>query len=249
MGSYLPTLNRARAAFGLAPLKHIFEHYDRADRMLIGLSTAFDFPATRLPANLRYVGPLLDLPAWAQPWTAPWAEKSVRPRILISLSTDFQNQAALIRRIVAAVGTMDLDAVVTSGPAMAGETFGASDNISIIHSAPHDAVMKEVSLVVTHGGHGTVARSLLNGVPLLVIPMGRDQADNAARVVARGAGLALADSATEKEIEFSIERLITESHFRIGAARLGSSISSDVNSPTLVKEIETIATQRQRRSA
>jgi UDP:flavonoid glycosyltransferase YjiC (YdhE family) len=31
--------------------------------------------------------------------------------------------------------------------------------------------MKEVSLVVTHGGHGTVSRALHNGLPILVMPM------------------------------------------------------------------------------
>jgi UDP:flavonoid glycosyltransferase YjiC (YdhE family) len=45
----------------------------------------------------------------------------------------------------------------------------------LLPSAPHDAVMKEVSIVVTHGGHGTASRALWHGLPLLVIPMGRDQ--------------------------------------------------------------------------
>jgi UDP:flavonoid glycosyltransferase YjiC (YdhE family) len=151
MGGYLPTLNRARAAFGMAPLNNIFDHYDRADRLLLGISAAFDFPAANLPANLRYIGPLLDLPAWARPWTAPWSGTAARPRVLVSLSTSFQNQAALLQRIVAALGTMDLDAVVTIGPAMENENLEAPANVTIVHSAPHDTVMKEVSLAVTHG--------------------------------------------------------------------------------------------------
>jgi MGT family glycosyltransferase len=253
LSSNLPALNRARAAFGLGPLNHIFDHYDRADRVLIGMSAAFDFTATRLPANLCYVGPLLDVPQWAQsgaqPWTAPWSENRDRPRVLVSLSTSFQNQADLLRRIVAALGTMDLDAVVTVGPAMIKENFEAPANVSIIHSAPHDAVMKQVSLVVTHGGHGTVTRSLLNGVPLLVIPMGRDQGDNAARVVARGTGLSLADGATAQEIGSAVRRLIVEPHFRAAAVRLGKTMAQNMTSPLLVMEMEQLAMRRWRRSA
>jgi MGT family glycosyltransferase len=253
LSSNLPALNRARAAFGLSPLNHIFDHYDRADRVLIGMSAAFDFPATRLPANLCYVGPLLDVPQWAQsgaePWTAPWSENRVRPRVLVSLSTSFQNQADLLRRIVAALGTMDLDAVVTVGPAMIKENFEAPANVSIIHSAPHDAVMKQVSLVVTHGGHGTVTRSLLNGVPLLVIPMGRDQGDNAARVVARGTGLSLADGATAQEIVSAVRRLLVEPHFRAAAVRLGKTMAQNMTSPLLVMEMEQLAMRGWRRSA
>jgi MGT family glycosyltransferase len=249
MSGCLPTLNRARAAYGLAPLGHIFDHHDRADRMLIGLSAAFDFPAKRLPSNVQYVGPLLDPPAWSHPWTAPWSGKPVRPRVLVSLSTSFQNQAEMLRRIVTALGTMDLDAVVTVGPAMEKETLPAFDNVSVIHSAPHDTVMKEVSLVVTHGGHGTVTRSLVNGVPLLVLPMGRDQGDNAARVVARGAGLALTDDASGEDIASAVGRLIAEPQFKAAAVALGAAIAKEVASPALVTEMEAIASLRWLRSA
>jgi MGT family glycosyltransferase len=213
------------------------------------MSAAFDFPATDLPANVRYVGPLLDMPQWAKPWTAPWSGRSTRKRLLVSLSTSFQDQAPLLRRIISAIGTMDLDAVVTTGPAMANENFQAPANVSIVHSAPHDAVMKEVSLVVTHGGHGTVVRSLLNGVPLLVVPMGRDQADNAARVAARGAGLSLTDDASEPDIAAAVGRLLTEQHFQAAARRLGEAMTADVASGALVAELEQIAAPRLRRSA
>jgi MGT family glycosyltransferase len=249
MNSQLPTLNRARAAYGLVPLSQIFDHYDRADRILIALSSAFDFPATRLPANMRYVGPLLDQPLWAQPWTAPWTERPGRARVLVSLSTSFQNQLSLLNRIIATLGQMDLDAVVTVGPAMAQETISAPANVAILHSAPHDSVMREVALVITHGGHGTVTRSLTHGVPLLVLPMGRDQADNAARVVARGAGLALTDTATEEEIERAVMRLLTEPHFQAAASRLGNAMVAELGSLAVVAEMEAIATRSWRRSA
>jgi MGT family glycosyltransferase len=249
LNGHLPALNRARAAHGLRPFSHIFDHYDSADRVLVGMSPAFDFAATHLPANLRYVGPLLDTPQWAGSWTAPWSGENIRPRVLVSLSTSFQNQADLLRRIIAALGTMDLDAVTTVGPAMANEHFAAPANVSILHGAPHDLVMQQVSLVVTHAGHGTVARSLLNGVPLLVIPMGRDQNDNAARVVARGAGLWLAARAAETEIAAAVERLITEPRFRATAARLSRAMAQDGTSSALVAELEDIAARRWRRSA
>jgi UDP:flavonoid glycosyltransferase YjiC (YdhE family) len=108
--------------------------------------------------------------------------------------------------------------------------------------------MREVSLVVTHGGHGTVTRSLVNGVPLLAIPMGRDQGDNAVRVVARGTGLSLADSATEQEIASAVRRLITEPYFRAAAVRLGQVMAQDLTSPVLVTEMEEIATRSWRQS-
>ncbi|MCL2429984.1 MAG: glycosyltransferase [Alphaproteobacteria bacterium] len=239
--SYLTTLNRGRAAFGLGPLRHIHDHYDRADRVLIAMSAGFDFPAACLPRNYRYVGPLLDMPAWIQPWTPPWRADRVRPRVLVSLSTSFQNQADMLRRIITALGTLNLDAVVTTGPAMQQERFSAPDNVTILAAVSHDAVMRDVSLVVTHGGHGTVARALLNQVPLLVIPMGRDQGSNALRVAARGAGLTLGTEATEVDIAAAVARLLVEPNFRQAAMRLGQEMALDMASPVLASELEEIA--------
>ena len=110
----------------------------------------------------------------------------------------------------------------------------------MLPSAPHDAVMKEVSLVVTHGGHGTVSRALWHGLPLLVMPMGRDQDDIAVRVEARAAGLSVPPTASETEIAGALNRLIKEPHFRIAARRLGDAIAGDIKSERLVDEMEEI---------
>ena len=42
--------------------------------------------------------------------------------------------------------------------------------------------------MITHAGHGSVVRALAHGVPLVCVPMGRDQNDMAARVVYHGLG-------------------------------------------------------------
>ena len=57
--------------------------------------------------------------------------------------------------------------------------------------APHSEVLRHASAVVTHAGHGTVLKALAAGVPVVAIPLGRDQLDNAARVAHHGAGLRL----------------------------------------------------------
>ncbi len=52
--------------------------------------------------------------------------------------------------------------------------------------------MPRCDLVVTHGGHGTLARALVNGCPVVVCPAGGDMAENAARVDWAGVGVRLA---------------------------------------------------------
>ena len=159
----------------------------------------------------------------------------------MSFSTTFQEQGHALQRVINALGGIDVDAVVTTGPALVDASFDAPANVTLLPSAPHDAVMKEVSLVVTHGGHGTLSRALAHGRPLLVMPMGRDQNDNASRVEHHGAGLSLPPSASEADIAAALTRLVKEPRFRLAARRLQEAIARDLESGTLVTEMEAIA--------
>jgi MGT family glycosyltransferase len=241
MNEWLPMLNEARASLSLAPFDHVLELFDRSARLLLAISAAFDFPADELPKNVRYIGPPLDSSDWSKPWTAPWPQGSDRPRALVSFSTTNQNQADALQRTVNAIAGIEMDAVATLGPELDGASLRPPKNVTLLPSAPHDVVMNEVSLVVTHGGHGTVSRALRHGLPLLVMPMGRDQDDIALRVEAHGAGLILPPTAPEAEIVAAINRLIREPHFRAAARRLGEAINAEIESAGLVGEMEEIA--------
>jgi UDP:flavonoid glycosyltransferase YjiC (YdhE family) len=102
------------------------------------------------------------------------------------MSSSFQRQGEVLGRVANALGTLDVRAVLTTGPALDPANISAPPNVSVVRSAPHEHVLRYAAAVVTHGGHGTVAKALAAGVPLLVLPIGRDQGDNAARVTAEG---------------------------------------------------------------
>jgi UDP:flavonoid glycosyltransferase YjiC (YdhE family) len=251
MNASLPILNQARAELGLPVLADIMDLFDRADRLLLATSQAFDFQADSLPGNFRYVGPLLDVPNWSKSsqgkspqgkcWQAPWSAQSDRPRLLVACSTGAQGQRDLVQRVIDAVGTVDVDALATTGPNLDVADLRAPNNVHLVQGAPHDLVMKDVSAVITQGGHGTVTRSLVNGLPQLVLPMARDQTANAVRVEAKGAGLRLPPSASQAEIAAAINRLITEPQFKAAARRVGDAIKADIDRSSLVDEMETIA--------
>jgi UDP:flavonoid glycosyltransferase YjiC (YdhE family) len=220
--------------------------FDRADRLLLATSQAFDFQADSLPDNFRYVGPLLDVPNWSKSlqakwWQAPWSAQADRPRALIACSTGAQGQRDLFQRIIDAMEAVEIDALATTGPNLDVADLRAPKNVHLIRGAPHDLVMKDVSVVVSQGGHGTVTRSLINALPQLILPMGRDQADNAARVEAKGAGLRLPPTASQAEIAAAVNRLITEPQFKAAAHLLGEAIKADIGRSSLVDEMETIA--------
>ncbi|MGY3611125.1 MULTISPECIES: glycosyltransferase [unclassified Bradyrhizobium] len=249
MNASLPILNRARVDFGLPVLPDVMDLFDRADRVLLATSRAFDFEATSLPDNFRYIGPLLDVPNWSKSWQAPWPAQPDRPRALIACSTGAQNQRDLFQRVIDAVGKIEIDGVFTTGPNLDMVDFRAPQNVNVMRGAPHDSVMADVSLVISQGGHGTVTRSLINALPQLVLPMARDQLANAARVEAKGVGLRLGPTASEQEIAAAINRLITEPQFKVAARKLGEAIRADIDASGLVHEMELLAAVgRQRRS-
>jgi len=249
--THLPILNRARVDLGLTTLADIMDLFDRADRLLLATSQAFDFQADSLPDNFRYVGPLLDVPNWskslqakslqANSWEAPWSAQSDRPRALVACSTGAQGQRDLFQRVINAVGTVEVEALATTGPNLDITELRAPKNMHVLRGAPHDRVMKDVSVVVSQGGHGTVTRSLVNGLPQLILPMARDQAANAARVEAKGAGLRLPPTASEAEIAAAVKRLIAEPQFKAAARRVGDAIKADIDGSCLVDEMEAIA--------
>jgi UDP:flavonoid glycosyltransferase YjiC (YdhE family) len=104
--SGLPAVNAARAALGLPPAADLLDHIERADRIFLGTSRAFDFEAKQLPANLLYIGPQLDDPVWAAPWISPWREDDERPLIVVAFSTTFQDHAGTIQRVIDALAPM-----------------------------------------------------------------------------------------------------------------------------------------------
>ena len=93
---------------------------------------------------------------------------------------------------------------------------------------------------MTHAGHGTVMRALAHGLPLLCLPMGRDQDDNAARVVARGAGLRLKPSAKPDAIAATLRRLLAEPAFRESAERLRDAMGAEDGAERAVAELEMV---------
>jgi len=221
----LPALNAARERLGLPPLEHALDQAKAARAVLIATARAFDFAPETLPAGVRYVGPQLDEPSWARTWISPWPPTDDRPLILVAFSTTFQDHVGVLQRIIDAAANLPVRVLVTLGGCVRADELTPAANCRLAPSANHDAVMRAAALVVTHGGHGTVTRALTHRRPLLVIPHGRDQNDNAVRVTARGAGLALPATASVRELGTAIRRLLHEPAFTEAAACLGAAVA------------------------
>jgi len=213
----LPALNRARRKVGLPLLRSPFDQYDRAARVLILASAALDFPVRRLESNVRYVGTPFD-DAGAAAWDSAWPTDDVRPLVLVSLSTLPQGQAPILQRILTAIAPLPVRALVTLGPSLDASRFTAPPNVIFRTFVPHASVLPHVTAMVTQCGMGALMKALAHEIPLVCVPLVGDQPDNAARVVARGAGLRLGPDASPDQIRIAIRRILDEPSFRDGAA-------------------------------
>ena len=217
----LPALNQARRRMGLRPLRGYFAQHDRTARVVVLTSPHVDYPTQGMPPNVRLVGTPLDEVA-PTPWDPPWSPAERQPRLLVSLSTLPQGQAPLMERILAALAGLPVRAIVTLGPALAASQFTAPPNVILETFIPHTAVLPHVEAMVTQCGLGPVMKALAHGVPLVCLPLVGDQADNAARVVARGAGLRVLADAPPERLREAIQRVVTDPAFQHAAQQLAT---------------------------
>lgn len=246
----LPVLNQARAELGLDPLADLDDLVASASRVLVCTSPSYDFAADAVPGNVRYVGPQLDDAEGGNWDDQPWAGADQRPLVLVSLSSTVMDQEGLLQRAADALAQLPVRALVTTGPAVDPAVIRAPPNVSVRRWARHADVLLYCSAVVTHGGHGTVIKALAAGVPLVVAPLGRDQPDNAARVIHAGAGLRVRRTADIATLRRVIARVLDDHRYQVAARRMAEVLAAERDDELVVDELERAAAgQRLPRSA
>jgi len=162
--------------------------------------------------------------------------------VLVGLSSTYMAQGDLLGRIVTALGTLPVRALVTLGPSLEPDALGATPpHVTVVAAAPHAEVLKHAALVVTHAGHGTIIKSLAAGVPVVALPMGRDQPDNAARMVAAGAGLSLKPSAKVEAIRAAVAGVLATPSYTAAAGRLAAAMAAEGEADRALAELEAMA--------
>jgi UDP:flavonoid glycosyltransferase YjiC (YdhE family) len=241
----LPTFNAARAAIGLPPLASVFEQFRRIDRVLVLTTESFDFAITPLdlPANVRHVGPQLPDLAGASGDRDRPVHGGGRPLVLVALSTTYQAQEDLLGRVITALGDLDVRGLVTTGPAVRPPA-DVPANVEVRAWVPHAEVLPQASLVITHAGMGTVMAAMACGVPMICLPMGRDQDGNAQRVERLGAGRVLPASSPAAVIAAAVRSALADPGLADGARRQAAIVRADTAADRAVAELEALALAR-----
>ncbi|CAN5479636.1 glycosyltransferase [soil metagenome] len=240
LNKYLPLVNEVRKSYNLVRLERMVDLIHQADLRLIQTAKNFDFPIEPNPGNVKYTGPVLDDPDWVEPWQSPWPQGDPRPLVVVSFSSTFQNQVVVIRRCIEALKGLNVRGLFTLGLAIDQEKFEVPENIKVVTSAPHSQVFPLADLVITHAGHGTIMRSLANGLPMICLPMGRDQNGNAAKIAYHGCGIRLNKNAKPVEIRHSILNILKNENFKQKASLLQKEIKEEAAKNLAIIELENL---------
>jgi UDP:flavonoid glycosyltransferase YjiC (YdhE family) len=184
--SFMHSHNDRRAALGLPALDGIEDHYLVAPLLIQFSAEPFEYPR-EWPANVRLVGPAL----WEPPGPEPeWLTAEERPIILVTASTEFQDDAKLIRGALEAFADRPYAVIATSAAHDPGD-FDIPTNARVERHLPHRLILPRAAAVISHGGMGTTQKALAAGVPVCVVPFIRDQFEVARRVEHCGGGTLL----------------------------------------------------------
>ncbi|MFO0586964.1 MAG: glycosyltransferase [Polyangiaceae bacterium] len=204
-------------AAGLAPVAEP----DRSPHLVIAFTTpALMGGAATFADHVHFVGPAIA----ERPENAPFPFEALRevPRVLVSLGTvNFEVGERFYNVAVEALENEPIQVVMV---APVKQLARVPDNFLVRPFVPQLALLPHMQAVVSHGGHNTVAETLWNGLPLVVLPIKDDQPVVAEQVASAGAGIRLKFGRVRPdELRDAVRRVLAEPSFREAAARVQAS--------------------------
>ena len=203
------------------------------DKLLVFSAQDLDGTAD-VPANLRFVGPAIEPEGPDAGWEPPQ-----RSLVVVGLGTTDMGEVPVLQRVLDALAPVPVDVFVTVGEHVDAAALRVPDNARVSGFVRHAALFPHADVFVGHGGLGGIMAALTFGVPVVTIPLDRDQPHNAARVAAIGAGRTVDKDADAAAIRDAVEAVRTGVREREGAIRMANVIAE--HRDRAVHEIEALA--------
>jgi len=178
-------LNETRGRLGLPPLAHVHGGISR-DLCLVATFPQLEYPRA-WPAATHVVGPLL--------WEPPSGEVEVpagdAPLVLVAPSTSQDRRQRLLRAALAGLADLPVRVLASTDRRALDPPVPVPANARLVDWAPYARTMPRCDVVVSHAGHGTLARALQAGCVPVCVPAAGDMNESAARVDWAGVGVRL----------------------------------------------------------
>jgi UDP:flavonoid glycosyltransferase YjiC (YdhE family) len=134
--------------------------------------------------------------------------------VYVSFGTVWNRDPAPFHAAFAALADHPVNVIATLGSDL--DVGPTPANVHVHRYIPQARLLPHCDAAIIHGGAGTMLGALAHGLPLLLLPQGADQHDNAERVVAAGAGL----------IGLDVARLLGDASLRAAARRIAAELAA-----------------------
>jgi len=209
----------------------------RCERAIIVMPAEFDPWDEPLP-NLVHVGPIFEEDPWGVVLDVPWPLDHPDPLVVVSMSSQYMHQELALDRIASALEGLPIRVLVTTGYELFPGELRLSPSVVVRSYVPHLALFPRASVVVTHGGMGTIMAAFACGVPIICIPLGRDQPGNAQRVQEMGAAMVLSPDTSKGDIRSAVLEALESEELRAGARRMAEVVEGYGSGAIAVRELE-----------
>jgi UDP:flavonoid glycosyltransferase YjiC (YdhE family) len=210
-------LNIQRQRLGLPPIDR-FHGGISPDLALVATYPQLEYPR-QWPRGVEITGPM----TFEVPHPEIELPPGEDPLVLVAPSTAHDSENHLVRTALAALAEEPVRVVATTNRVAPQRPIQVPANAVLVEWLSYSQLMPAASLVISHGGHGTVARTLGAGTPVLICPIIGDMSETAMRVAWAGAGLSLPwRLCRPAPLRWTARRLLHEPSFATQAQRIAA---------------------------
>jgi MGT family glycosyltransferase len=243
------TLERTRRALGLGPAPESFVRTPGSPWLnLVPSHEAIEAPRSGLGPSTFFVGPCFSTRRSVSQEGFPFERLEEGTfKVYVSLGTVFNNRPHLFRTLLEALDLPGAQVIVSAGASYdALAARKQPPGVLLFRRVPQLEVLPRMDLVIGHGGNNTTNETLAAGKPLLVLPVGGEQRDNARRVEYLGAGLALfPEQLTVERARQAVTRLREEPRFAERTRQLQGQLAETEGTETAAALIAHLARTRE----
>lgn len=210
-------LNGARARLGLPPIDEVHGGLSRQLTM-IATFPQLEYPRGSWKPWQRVVGPLM----WEQPYEEVELPPGDAPLILVAPSTSQDPEQRMLKAALEGLADQPVRVLATYNRRLPPQPIDVPPNARLVEWVSYSKTMPKCAVVVCHAGHGTVARALSCGVPVVGAPAAGDMGENAARIAWAGVGVPLPRRlVTARGVRLAVQRVLADPLYTERAHALG----------------------------
>jgi UDP:flavonoid glycosyltransferase YjiC (YdhE family) len=202
---------------------------------LVATFPQLEYPRRSPEPWLRVTGPLL----WEQPYGEVELPPGDDPLVLVAPSTSQDPEQRLLLASLEGLADEPVRVLASTNRRPPARSPAVPANARLVDWVSYARTMPRCAAVICHAGHGTVARALASGVPVVACPHAGDMAENAARVRWAGAGVSLPRRFhTARGVRLALRRLLEDPAYAARARELRDWAKANDGAARAADEVE-----------